>query len=163
MAQGEKMNSKYISLIQQFREGGPLLREVVAGYPEYKYNTPTAPGEWSMKQLVVHLADSDAIAIDRMKRILTEDDPTLLWADDKAYVARLHSESQSMEDALILFEVGRRQFARVLEQLTDEDFGRYGTHNLAGRMTLEGMVVNYINHLNHHLEFAWGKRKTLGV
>ncbi len=161
MVQGEKMNNRHTALIQKFCDGGPAVRAAVTGYPIDKYDIAVTPGKWSLKELIVHLADSDAIAIDRMKRILTEDNPTLLWANDKAYVERLHSEKQSMEDAVILFEAGRRQFARILECLSDADFCRTGTHNKIGEVTLEGLVNSYINHLNHHLEFAYGKRETL--
>ena len=41
------------------------------------------PGKWSIKELVVHLADSDSISIDRMKRILTEDDPRFPGKDPR--------------------------------------------------------------------------------
>jgi hypothetical protein len=66
-----------------------------------------------LEALIIHLADSDCIAIDRMKRMLTEDNPPLLSADETAYVQRLARHEQSLDDALTLFEVGRRQFARV--------------------------------------------------
>jgi uncharacterized damage-inducible protein DinB len=94
------------------------------------------PGAWSVLEVVVHLADSDAISIDRMKRILTEDDPQLLYADETAYVERLHTHEQGLEDALLLFEVGRRQWARVLRRLPDEAFLRQGTHNRSGKVSL---------------------------
>src|SRR5262249_11843370 len=105
---------------------------------------------------------SDAIAIDRMKRILTEDNPTLLYADETAYVDRLFTHDQSLEDALAYFEIGRRQFARVLRQLPAEAFERHGTHNRRGRMTIGEMVAGYVKHLDHHLEFVRGKRERLG-
>ena len=35
----------------------------------------TGTGDWSIHELVIHLADSDSIAIDRMKRMLIEDNP----------------------------------------------------------------------------------------
>ena len=83
---------------------------------------PTEPGgnaNWriaDLPQWVVgwFLADSDAIAIDRMKRILTEDNPPILYADETAYVDRLLPGEQSLEDALTLFDLGRRQWSRVL-------------------------------------------------
>ena len=53
-----------------------------------------------------------------MKRILTEDNPPLLYADETAYVDRLFHDEQSIEDALTLFDVGRRQWSRVLRQVT---------------------------------------------
>jgi hypothetical protein len=120
------------------------------------------PGDWSIQELVIHVVDSDAIAIDRMKRILTEDNPPLLYADETAYNARLFPDEQSLEDALTLFDVGRRQWARVLRKLPDEAFSRHGTHNRRGIMTLGEMVEGYIKHLDHHLVFLRAKRDRLG-
>ena len=59
------------------------------GCPHADLIAHPGPGDWSIQELVIHLADSDAIAIDRMKRILTEDNPPLLNADETAYVHRL--------------------------------------------------------------------------
>ena len=112
--------------------------------------------------MVVHIADSDAISIDRMKRMLTEDDPPLLYADETAYVLRLHTHEQDLEDALTLLEVGRRQWARVLRKLPDEAFQRTGQHNRRGTVTVGGMVADYVAHIDDHLKFIVGKRANLG-
>src|SRR5271165_4305515 len=97
-----------------------------------------------------------------MKRMLTEDNPALLYADETAYVDRLCSHEQSLEDALAYFDIGRRQFARVLRKLPDEAFERHGTHNQRGRVTVGGMVKDYIGHVDHHLKFVHEKRAKLG-
>ncbi len=149
-------------LIEAYVACGPRLRQAVAGLTREDLTARPGPGNWSILELVLHLADSDAIAIDRMKRMLIEDNPPLLYADETAYVDRLFSHEQSLEDALILFEVGRRQFARVLRQLPDEAFARRGTHNRRGTMTVGGMVEDYIRHTDHHLKFLYDKRARLG-
>ena len=94
--------------------------------------------------------------------MLIEDDPPLLYADETAYVRRLASHEQSLQDALTLFEVGRRQFARVLRALPDEAFDRRGTHNRRGVLTVGGMVKEYIEHVDYHLAFLAEKRGRLG-
>jgi hypothetical protein len=149
-------------LIEQFAAGGEKLRQAIQGLDRTDLRMTPIPGQWSIQQLVIHLADSDAIAIDRMKRIITEDNPTLLYADESAYTARLHCDEQSITDAVLLFEVGRRQFARVLRQLPDSSFRRTGTHNKRGSITLGGMIQDYIAHLDHHLKFLHEKRVKLG-
>ncbi len=154
------MNPK---LINEFEAGGPKLRKAVAGLTSEHAKTRIEPGKWSILEVVVHLADSDAIAIDRMKRILTEDNPTLMYADETAYVDQLHTHEQSLADALDLLEIGRRQFARVLRRLPSETFQRFGTHNKRGRLTLDQFVEDYIRHINHHLEFIEGKRARMKV
>src|SRR5258707_489398 len=111
-------------LIEHYVAGAAKLRRAVAGLSYEELRARPGPGAWSVLEVGVHLTDSDAISIDRMKRILTVDDPPLLYADETAYVARLHPHEQDLEDALVLFEVGRRQWARVLRQLPDEAFLR---------------------------------------
>jgi uncharacterized damage-inducible protein DinB len=148
-------------LIEEYVACSSKLREAVAGLTQEQLTARPGPGKWSILELVVHLVDSDSIAIDRMKRIIIEDNPTLLYADESAYVDRLFSHEQSLEDALILFEVGRRQFARVLRRLPDDAFERIGTHNRRGTMTLGHMVNDYIGHVDHHLKFLEEKRSRL--
>jgi hypothetical protein len=149
-------------LIEEYVACSDRLRQVVAGLSREDLTARPGPGKWSILELVVHLADSDCISIDRMKRMLTEDNPTLLYADETAYVDRLFSHDQSLEDALALFEVGRRQFARVLRKLPDEAFERHGTHNRRGVVKVGAMVEDYIEHVNDHLKFLLGKRERLG-
>jgi uncharacterized damage-inducible protein DinB len=149
-------------LIESYSADGETLRQAVQGLSREDLLARPGPGDWSIQELVIHLADSDAISIDRMKRILTEDNPPLLYADETAYISRLLPEEQSLEDALTLFEVGRRQWSRVLRKLPDEAFARQGSHNRAGTLTLGGMVQGYHKHLEHHLAFLRAKRERLG-
>jgi hypothetical protein len=150
------------NLIDQYAAGGAVLREAVVGLTREDLQATPGPGDWSIQQLVIHLADSDAISIDRMKRMLTEDNPSLLYADETAYVRELRCDQQSLEDAVLLFDAGRRQFARVLRPLPDSAFERAGTHNRRGRVTVGGMVADYVEHLEYHLRFLYGKRERLG-
>jgi uncharacterized damage-inducible protein DinB len=150
------------NLIEAYAAGGQVLRHAVEGLSRDNLLARPGPGNWSIQELVIHLADSEEIAIDRMKRIITEDNPPLLYADETAYVERLFHDQQSLDDALTLFEVGRRQWSRVLRLLPDDAFLRQGTHNRKGVVTLGEMVEGYIKHLDHHYAFLKAKRERLG-
>jgi uncharacterized damage-inducible protein DinB len=149
-------------MIEDYVACGGRLRKAVAGLTPEDLTARPGPGTWSILEVVLHLTDSDSISIDRMKRILTEDNPTLLYADETAYVERLFSHDQSLDDAVALFEIGRRQFARVLRKLPDEAFERKGTHNRRGPVSVGEMVKDYIGHVDHHLKFVYEKRARLG-
>ena len=127
--------------IESFAAGGDILRRAVQGLSRDDLIARPGPGAWSIQELVVHMADSDEIAIDRMKRILTEDNPPLLYADESAYIARLHTAravARRCPDTL-------RSRSPAMEprapQLPDEAFSRTGTHNRKGVFTLGEMVV----------------------
>jgi uncharacterized damage-inducible protein DinB len=149
------------TVIEQFASGGAKLRRAVAGLSFQELTARPGPGKWSILEVVIHLTDSDAIAIDRMKRMLSEDNPPLLYADETAYNEQLFPHEQSLEYALTLFDLGRRQFARVLRQLPPEAFDRAGTHNRKGRVTVREMVHSYIKHVDDHLVFVHAKREKL--
>jgi hypothetical protein len=153
------MNRK---IIDEFEAGGPKLRKAIAGLTADELKARPGPGKWSIHEIVIHLVDSDEIAIDRMKRIVIEDNPAQLYADESAYIDRLYPHEQSLDDALTMFEVGRRQFARVLRKLPDAVFERHGTHNKKGRVTLGEMVKSYVGHVDDHMKFLLGKREKLG-
>ncbi len=148
-------------LIDRFERGGGELRAACAGLTREQLVARPGPGAWSILELVIHLQDTDAIAIDRMKRVIAEENPSLLYADESAYVARLSPHDQSLEDAMLLVEVGRRQMARVLRALPGEAFDRRGTHNVSGPLTVRQLVEVYTDHLEHHLGFLRQKRERL--
>ncbi len=150
------------SLIEAYVAGPAKLRAAVAGLSPEDVRARPGPGAWSILEVVVHLADSDAISVDRMKRMLIEENPSLLYADETAYVVRLHTHDQDLEDALTLLEVGRRQWARVLRLLPDAAFARTGQHNRSGTVTVGEYVASYIDHIDDHLKFIIGKRTNLG-
>lgn len=148
--------------IDAYERGPAAVRTAIAGLTQDELTARPGPGRWSILEVVIHLADSDAISIDRMKRMLIEDNPPLLYADETAYVEKLHAHEQDLNDALMLLEVGRRQFARVLRKLPPEAFERIGNHNRAGRVTVGKYVNGYIKHIDDHLDFVRKKCIALG-
>lgn len=148
--------------IEKYERGGQLLRQAIAGLSPTQLHARPAPeanvGLWSIHTIVVHMADSDAIGIHRMKRVIAESNPLLIGYDESAFARSLFYEEQSTDDALVLFDLGRRAFAPVLRRLPDAAFERFGCHNEHGRVTLGEFVKMYVEHLEHHLKFIRLKR-----
>ena len=88
--------------IDEYERAPARLRASVAGLTHDDLTARPGPGVWSIFEVVVHISDSDMISIDRMKRMLSEDDPPLLYADESAYVQKLFTHELDLEDALLL-------------------------------------------------------------
>jgi uncharacterized damage-inducible protein DinB len=88
------------TLIDAYEAAPAKLRAACAGLTREELTARPGPGAWSIMEVVIHIADSDSISIDRMKRILTEDNPPLLYADETAYVTRLHTRPRPRRFAL---------------------------------------------------------------
>jgi len=150
------------NIIEQFVSGGPILRTSVQGLSPSDFVAHPVPGAWSIQQIVIHMQDSDTIGVDRMKRVIAERNPLLLNYDETAFSEKLFCDQQLIEDALTLFDLTRRQFARVLRALPDEAYDRSGIHSEAGKLTLGMLVKKYVGHFDHHLPFIHEKRALLG-
>jgi len=153
------MASAVESSIEEFAAGGEKLRKAVAGLSHEQLTAFPVPGTWSIQQIVVHMADSDGIGIDRMKRIAASDNPLLIGYNETEFAERLCYHDQSIEDALALFEINRRQFVRVLKRLPVTAFDRTGIHNEIGKVSLASQLKKYNEHLEHHMRYLVDKRK----
>ncbi len=149
-------------LINQYEAGAEKLALAIRGLTREDLLATPIPGTWSIQQIVLHMLDSDLIATDRMKRVVAEDNPTLIGFDESRFATSLFYEEQSAEDAAKIFELNRKMFARVLRKLPEAAFDRQGTHNERGPLRLRELLETYVNHLEHHLKFIVDKREKLG-
>ena len=156
------------SIIDHYESGGEKLSLAIRGLSRDDLLTkpaadaPKDVGRWSIQQVVIHLMDADLIGADRMKRIIAEDNPQLIGYDESKFVANLFYDDQSIDDAVKILDLNRRQFATVLRKLPDAAFTRPGMHNERGRVTLAQMLQGYVEHLEHHLKFIHAKRAAMG-
>ncbi len=135
-----------------------LTREDMAGRP-----APEAKvGLWSIQEVAVHVADAEGVMVDRMKRIIAEENPTLLAFDETKWAAALRYNEQSAGDAAAILELTRRQMVKVLRALPEAAFARAGTHSEAGRLTLADVLKKAQYHRAHLVKFILAKRSHMG-
>jgi hypothetical protein len=121
------------------------------------------PGKWSTLEVVCHLSDFEPIMADRMKRVISHDQPSLLGADENRFATTLAYHERDAEEEMVLIETTRKQMARILTSLPDAAFKRTGLHNERGTLTLEKLLTNAVNHIPHHVAFIQAKRRALGL
>jgi hypothetical protein len=113
-------------VIDDYEKALDKLRKSVAGLSREHFLAVPVPGTWSIQQIVVHIMDSDLIWTDRAKRVIAEENPTLIGYDESRFAENLHCEEYSIDDAITIFELNRKNFAKVLRRLPDAAFDRMG-------------------------------------
>src|SRR6516165_3003924 len=151
------------ALVENYLAGPKTLRQAVAGMSREQITSRPVPGKWSTLEVVCHLADFDPIYADRMKRVIAEDKPTLIGADEKRFAAALHYHERDVEEELAIIDNTRRQLARILAKLPADALNRIGVHNERGPRTLEQLLTGAIDHIPHHVKFIHEKRQALGL
>ncbi|MGC3969165.1 MAG: DinB family protein [Pirellulales bacterium] len=117
------------------------------------------PGTWTTHEVVCHLADSELLFAERVKRILAEDRPPLVFADPKAFVLALASPHRNVAEEIELIALVRRQIAAILYDAPEESWRREGVHNVTGACTLRDVIAKAVTHLEHHVRFIFEKRR----
>lgn len=155
------MNSS--ELIDAYASGIDSLNRAVAGLNAERLRARPVPGKWSTLEVVCHLADSEALFAERMRRVLSEDRPPLLYCDPDAQMAALAYDVRDAQEEIALIGLIRRQMARILRAQPADAWRRVGLHSTDGEKTLEQLVRKAVDHLEHHLTFVRAKRQSLGV
>jgi hypothetical protein len=153
-------------LIEHYANGGDKLSMAIRGLTREDLLCPPDPdwnvGKWSIQQVVIHAVDSDLVSTDRLKRMIAEDNPTLIGYDENKFVANLFYDEQPAEQAIALLDANRKLFATVLRRLPAKAWERKGTHNERGALTVGGYLKSTVDHLEHHINFIHKKRAKMG-
>jgi hypothetical protein len=110
---------------------------------------PVAPGKWSPRQIVAHLADCELVFAFRLRQTLAETEPTLQPFHQDRWAARY--EAYNLAAALAVFEATRTWNLRLIEAATPDDKTRGVTHPERGTMTFQTIVETMAGHDRNHL------------
>jgi hypothetical protein len=143
-------------------EGAPrVLREAVAGLQEAQLDTKYR--NWTIRQIVHHLADSHLNSYFRFRLALTEDNPTVKSVNIDRWAALPDAVGGSVAASLSLFEGLHQRWAHLMKSMTEADFRRT-FHNAERQQTptLELQLQIYAFHVKHHVGAIQWLRKQRG-
>jgi uncharacterized damage-inducible protein DinB len=107
-----------------------------------------APGKWSAREIVAHLADCELVFAFRMRQTLAIDNPTVQPFDQEKWAAVYGAYDEN--SAMQTFSALREWNLAFLRSLKPEDFQRKMTHPERGEMTLQTVIETIGGHdLNH--------------
>ncbi len=114
------------------------------------YNAP----EWTIAQNIHHLADTHMVCIRRFKLILTSPRFQFTSYDVNALAEMPDAKDADIEHSLKLLEGLQARWAILLENLSDEDWGKVGIGASPDRpdMSLERLAFIYSQHGLNHLQ-----------
>ncbi|HWZ34447.1 MAG TPA: DinB family protein [Bryobacteraceae bacterium] len=143
--------SELADLLERFRRGAELLAMATTGAagPELDFKPD---GKWSVRQLVCHLADTEAVGVMRFRQLIAEDNPTLAAWDQEAWASKLDYDKRKISQALEIFRVLRSANFDLLKNQPETAFARQGTHTKRGPLSLKDMLRIYAEHIENHVK-----------
>jgi hypothetical protein len=139
-------------LIERFREGPEVVAEALAGITDDELDARPAPDDWTPREVVHHLADSEMTSAIRLRRLLAEDDPIIIGYDEAEFARRLFYGERPIQAALDAFRASRDTTVEILERLTEDQWARSGTHTESGPYGVETWLQIYAAHAHDHAD-----------
>jgi hypothetical protein len=133
-------------LARQQSETLGRLRAVPESRGSYRY----AADKWSVKQVVLHLADTERIMAYRALRIARGDATPLPGFDEKTYAPASGADARTLADLAQELNDVRQASLALFRHLPPEAWQRRGTASGAG-VTVRGLAWIIAGHERHHL------------
>jgi hypothetical protein len=142
------------ALVARYRDGAGAFRDAVADVTERELDERAIEGEWTVREIAHHLADSELTSAVRLRRLIAEDGPVIQGYDETAFVRRLHVTERPIASSIDAAAAARASTLTILEALTQDEWARAGTHTDEGAYSVEEWLVSYANHPWDHAEQA---------
>ncbi|MEM8680067.1 MAG: YfiT family bacillithiol transferase [Planctomycetota bacterium] len=131
------------------------VRAQIAGLDEQQLDTRYR--NWTIRQIVHHLADSHVNCYVRCKWALTEATPTIKSYDETAWSEVIDATTLPLESSLRILEGVHARWAALLHLMDAKQLQRAFFHpELQREVTVRETVPNYVWHADHHLaQIEW--------
>lgn len=150
----------YARYIERVPEGSSLpalleaqateLDALLAGLDEAKALHRYAPGKWSIKEMVGHLADAERIMAYRLLRISRGDATPLAGFEEDDYVKIAAFDRRTLGDLRAEFQAVRQATLALVRSLDAEAFARRGTAN-QNPVSAAAIAHILFGHTAHHM------------
>lgn len=150
----------YARYVGQLPTGTPLLEILAAqhgelqalmhGVPEERAGHRYAPGKWTIRESLLHVADTERVFAYRLLRIARGDTTPLPGFDQDAYVPISGAERRTLRSIADEQASVRAATLALLGSLDDAALDREGTAS-NGRVTARGLAYIIAGHERHHL------------
>lgn len=132
--------------------GAPAtLSAALARFPRTMWGFRPAPDRWTIHEIIVHIADSEANSFIRCRRLIAEPGSAVLGYDEAGWARALTYGAQSADDAVELFKWLRRTTWRLIREQPEAVWAHTVHHSENGPMTMDDWLDVYARHIPEHI------------
>jgi hypothetical protein len=150
-------------ILDSFGRAPRQLLAALRQYPKKMWLYKPSPERWSIHEIILHLADSEAHGYVCCRRFIAEPGSTVLRIDAVRWAGSLGYFHQSTREALEIVRRLRRMTHQLLISVPEAVWLQTMEHPREGRLSLERWVEKQARHISHHVEQmgenfeAWAK------
>jgi len=138
-------------IVEGLQQNLELVFSVFSNIPEEKHNYAYAKGKWSIKDVLLHIIDTERVFAYRALRIARCDKTSLAGFEQDDYVVSANAENRSMDSLLSEYRAVRQATMVLFSSFDNETLILIGE---ASGFPVSVRAIGYIiaGHEKHHLK-----------
>jgi hypothetical protein len=136
--------------VQVLQDTVRIIKRLLRNATPKTMNKPPAVHQWSIAQILAHLAESELVLGYRLRMVLGSNGAAIQAFDQNAWQRNAGYLENDPKNAFRLFAILRANNLALLKSLSKQQWDFYGMHQERGRETVRRMVELYAGHdVNH--------------
>jgi hypothetical protein len=140
------------ALIESYGNAYNMLVDSLKEFPKEMWQWKPAPEKWSIHEVLIHIADSEANSFVRCRRFIAEPGSGVYGYDENKWARNLSYHNQSIDDSLEFFRLLRKTGYDLIKTVPDEVWETATVnHSENGIMKFEDWLKIYEEHIPVHI------------
>jgi hypothetical protein len=133
------------------RSTAARLKKSIQGLTPKQLQWRSAPGKWSIAEIIAHLADAEIVASWRMRSVIGENGITIQPFDQDAWASVFEYRDRDTKRSLEVFRVLRENNLAMLKEIPRETWENYGMHLERGKESIAHLARMFAGHDTNHV------------
>ena len=138
------------NILDTLEENTKMFRAKLEGFTPDQWSYAYREGKWTVKDMVVHLIDTERIMAYRALRVARGDNTPLPGFDQDQYVLNAYVENRSIPSILEEFDSVRSATMTLFNSLVDPAWYKRGKAS-GHTITVLALAFIIVGHINHHM------------
>lgn len=139
-------------MVESFGRSPALLAAVLRQLPKKMWLYKPSPERWSIHEIIVHLADSEASSYVRCRHLIAEPERVITEFDAGRWAGSLGYFHQSTREALEVIRRLRKMTYQLLSAVPEPVWVSTVEHPIEGKISLDSWIERQERHIPHHIE-----------
>lgn len=133
------------------RSTAAKLKKLIHGLTPKQLKGKSEPGNWSIAEILAHLADAEIVASWRMRSVLGANGTAIQPFDQDVWASVFQYAKRDARQSLGVFRVLRENNLAMLKAIPRESWDNYGMHAERGKETIAHLARMFAGHDTNHV------------
>jgi uncharacterized damage-inducible protein DinB len=153
------------ALQEKLRSAHQAVMNSIDGVAEAEIRQVPAPGEWTVAQLLAHIAEIQYFWMEKSVLITLEDDPNITRSDvenDRRAAAVEDHAGDSLNELVQSLSAANKSAVAATGEIAPENLAILGHRGENNPITVEGVVRFLVQHVEEHAHQVSESRRLIG-